>query len=70
MNNIKYPKNELIWFHYYTQNHVFMFLSTSSYSRDCYYLYEFIDGKLVRLGKGKSPLELEDKFNVEQRLKP
>lgn len=69
MENIKYPKNELVWFHYYNKNHIFMFLSTSNQSRDWYYLYEFVDGKLNKLGKGKSPTELENKFNIEQRLK-
>lgn len=69
MNGIKYPKNELIWFHYFNRNHIFMFLSTSNLSREWYYLYELIDGKLVKLGKGKSPTELEERFDVDNRLK-
>lgn len=69
MKDIKYPKNELIWFHYFNSNHVFMFLSTSSQSRDWYYLYEFKDGRLIKLGKGRSPIELEERFKVDERLK-
>lgn len=69
MDNIKYPKNEDRWFHYFTSKHILMFLMTSNHSRDWYYLYEFVDGKFVKLGKGKSPTELEDRFQVDKRLR-
>ncbi len=69
MDNIKYPKNEICWFHYFTSKHILMFLMTSNNSREWYYLYEFKDGKFVKLGRGKSPTELENKFEVEKQLK-
>lgn len=69
MNNIKYPKGESRWFHYFTSSHVLMFLITSNPSREWYYLYEFVDGAFIRLGKAKSPIELEKRFCVDERLK-
>lgn len=64
-----YPKNEQVWVEYYTSSHKLMFIVTSKSSREFYFLYEMIDGVFKKLGKAKSPLELEEKFNVCGRLR-
>ena len=42
---------------------------TSKEARDYYFLYELVDGKLKKLGKARSPKELEEKFDVEKRIR-
>lgn len=44
-------------------------LTSKITSRDFYYLYEVVDGKLKKLGRGKNPLELEEKFDVDNKVK-
>ena len=64
-----YPKGELVWTSYYNTASELMFIVTSkSAMRDMYFLYELVDGSLIKLGKAKSPLELEEKFNLYDRL--
>lgn len=43
-------------------------LFTSKDSRDFYFLYELVDGNFRKLGKARSPTELEEKFRVYQRM--
>lgn len=64
----KCPKNEIRWTTYNNVNHDIIFIMTSKASRDIYYLYEFVDNEFKKVGKGKTPLELEEKFNVIARL--
>ncbi len=67
-NGFVCPKGERAWVGYYTQKHELKFVITSKEARDFYFLYEFVDGKLKRLGKARSPKELEEKFDVEKRI--
>jgi hypothetical protein len=70
MNDIKCPKGEMIWVRYCSSKGATRFLLTSKItSRDFYYLYEVVDGKLKKLGRGKNPLELEEKFDVDNKIK-
>lgn len=70
MNDIKCPKGEMIWVRYCSSKGATGFLLTSKItSRDFYYLYEVVDGKLKKLGRGKNPLELEEKFDVDNKIK-
>jgi len=65
----EYPKGERVWAGYYTQQHELMFIITSKESRDFYFLYELVDGKFKKLGKSRSPKELEEKFGVEEKIR-
>lgn len=63
-----YPKGERVWTGYYNRNQELMFILTSKESREFYYLYELVDGVFRKLGKSRSPQELEDKFNIMNRI--
>lgn len=66
----KYPKGERVWVGYYNQSNELMFIMTSKEaSRDYYFLYELVDGEFRKLGRAKSPKELEDKFDVDEKLR-
>ena len=64
----KLPKGETVWVDYKNADGVTVFILTSKDARDCFYLYELIDDKYVKLGKAKEPPELEAKFNVRERI--
>ena len=63
-----YPKGERVWTRYYNLSHELIFILTTKQTLDFYFLYEFVDGTFKKLGKAKSPLELEEKFNVRERM--
>ena len=67
-SDLVYPKGEHVWVGYYTKDRNLLFIMTSKESRDFYYLYERIDGNFKKLGRAKSPQELEEKFEVDKRL--
>ena len=53
------PPNEIIWVQY-LQNEIPIYVITSTKIRDCYYLYEVKDNKLIKTKhKNKDPTELE-----------
>ena len=61
------PKGETAWMGYYDTSHNLRFLVTSkSNNREFYFLYEVVDGALKKLGKSRSPKELEDKHKVHE----
>jgi len=69
MEQIKYPKGECVWVSYYDTGKTLRFIMTSKEnSRDFYFLYELVDGQFKKLGKARSPKELELKFDVDKRL--
>lgn len=63
-----YPKGEIAWTSYYNKQKELVFLMTSKPSREYYILYECVNGKLERLGRAKSPPELEKRFEVNRRM--
>lgn len=68
--NIKYPKGETVWVSYQNIKGEPVCILTSKPTRDYYFLYEVLsDGTLNKLGKARSPIELEEKFNVRQRMR-
>ena len=70
MSDIKCPKGEVVWVRYCSGGGDTRFVLTSkTMNRDFYYLYEVIDGKLNKLGRGRNPFELESKFDVENKTK-
>lgn len=42
---------------------------TSKESREFYFLYELVDGEFKKLGKARTPKELEDKFEVSKKMR-
>lgn len=69
MEQIKYPKGEKVWVGYYdTKKNLRFILTSKEGNRDFYLLYEFVDGQFKKLGKARSPKELEDKFKVVAKL--
>lgn len=69
MSNLIYPKNEIVWVGYYNSKHELLFIMTSKEARDYYFLYELVDGKFNKLGKARSPKELEEKFEIKKRMR-
>lgn len=68
ISKIVYPKNEFVWVQYCNNEDELVYIITSKQSRDCYYLYEFTDGAFNKLGKSQSPVDLEAKFKVVERI--
>ena len=64
------PKGERVWVSYLNHRSELVFVLTSNSARDFYFLYEVLeDGKLNKLGKAKSPFDLERKFKVQEIIK-
>lgn len=55
------PKTERIWVKRITEKGETYYI-TSKDTRDYYFLYKMDGDKAVKLGKDKSPLELESKY--------
>lgn len=55
------PKTERIWVKRITEKGEIYYI-TSKDTRDYYFLYKMDGDKAVKLGKDKSPLELESKY--------
>ena len=69
MSEPKYPKGERVWVGIYNKDHELMFIITSKESsRDYYFLYELVDGSFKKLGRARSPKELEEKDDVDKRI--
>lgn len=68
--NKNIPKNEVSWVTYLNIKGDPVFVITSKSSREYYYLYEILkDESLVKLGRDRSPAELEKKFHIKERVK-
>ena len=66
---IKYPKNETVWVSYRNIDGTVVAILTSKRPRDYYYLYEVLDdGSVNKLGKSRSPIELEEMFKINSRM--
>lgn len=70
MSERRLPKDERGWVGYYTADHELAFVLTSKRnSRDWYYMYQVCGDQLKKLGKARSPLELERKFEVDRKTR-
>lgn len=66
---MKYPKGEIVWVGYHDAGGALRFFLTSKPIRDYYFLYEVgDDGGCTKLGKAKSPPELEIRYKVNERI--
>lgn len=69
MSELKYHRGEQVWVSYYNADHELLFILTSKESsREYFYLYELVDGSLKKLGRARSPKELEEKFDVTKKM--
>ena len=69
MAGLKLPKGEESWVGYYKDGKRIFLMTSKTNNRDWYYLYEVInDTELKKLGKARTPPELEEKFHVIDRL--
>lgn len=59
MNGIS--KTERTWTHILSSSGKEYYI-TSRESRDCYFLYRIEGGRAVKLGKSRSPADLEEKY--------
>lgn len=65
---VKYPKGEDICVTCCERGGKPLLLITTKPLTGYFFLYEFTEDGLVKLGKGQSPLELEERFNVKKRM--
>lgn len=65
---VKYPKGEDVCVTCYTRDNIPLFLITTKPSTGYFFIYEFTENGLVRLGRSQSPLELEERFDVRKRM--
>lgn len=65
---LKYPKGECGCVRYVNISGQLMFVLTTKNNTDLYFLYEVTENGLVKLGKGKNPSELEEKFDIRNKL--
>ena len=56
----KIPSNEISWVCISTNENLYMI--TSDVMRTTYYIYEKDGDSFIRLGKGKNPRDLENKY--------
>jgi hypothetical protein len=69
MADIKYPKGEHAWMGYYNKEGELLFVLTSKeYDRSKFFLYENRNGVLKKLGSAKTPAELEEKYEVTEKM--
>lgn len=59
MGDVKIPKGEILWERIFDKYKKLQYVVTSKSIRDYYYLYAVDGDNLKKLGKGKSPVELE-----------
>ena len=66
---MKYPKGERGWVSYYNPTGDLLFIMTSKENdRSWYFLYKIEDGKMKKLGKARTPPELEQQFKVLEAI--
>lgn len=65
---IRVPKGETVWAEFLAKGKP-RFVITSKQLRDWYFLYEVNGEELKKLGKARTPPELEERFKVHEKLK-
>ena len=56
------PKTETIWVTYTSEKGEVYHITAKTKNRDYYYLYKIVDSKAQKLGRARTPTELEEKF--------
>lgn len=66
---LKYPRNETVWVTYLDRkSDIAYIITTKAGSRDAYHLYQRTGETFKKLGRARTPTELEETFKVKQRL--
>ena len=65
-NSGKIPQNEILWEQYFNKDGMLMFVMTSDRLAETYMLYHHDSGLFSRIGAGKSPLDLEKKYSINE----
>lgn len=65
---MKLPKNEELCTTYFGVDGKELFVMTRDLFGITYFLYEVIDDKIKKLGKAPSPIELEKKYSVNEKI--
>ena len=60
----RFPSSEICWVHGNINGKEYFI--TSKQDRSEYFLYEVVNGKLIKRGQNKSPDKLEDKYIKEK----
>lgn len=69
MAEIKCPKGERFWMRYYDKkNSLRFFITSKEISRDFYFLYEVSGASVKKLGRARSPKDLEEKYKINERV--
>ena len=61
------PKTEVAWVRYYDGKGQLRYIITSNKTRDSYFLYDVAEMQ-TKLGKGKTPRDLESKYDILSHL--
>ena len=70
MNKMPFPKGETVWVCYCGADGALKFIvTTKAGNRDYYFLYEWKNEKFVKLGKSRSPVDLEERYKVPEKLR-
>lgn len=64
--SVNYPKGEDICVRYHNRAGELIFLLTNKLGSEYYFLYEYRDNVFNRIGKSKSPAEIEERFNIQE----
>lgn len=67
--SILIPKNERLWTTYRDEAGNVRFYVTSTTTRDAYIMYQTADGRSQKLGRASSPIELENKYCIWEKLR-
>ena len=57
------PKAEKIWANLISDSKENYYITSKENDRSMYFIYKLVNGKAVKLGKGKDPKELETKYS-------
>lgn len=60
---------ESVWVSYYDKSGNLIGLITSKDIRDYYYYYEASEDGLKKLGKARTPVELEEKYHISDKIR-
>lgn len=66
---IKTPKGEEVWVFGYDAGRLLYFVTTKQNTRSPFYIYKVDGDSYQKLGSGKSPTLLEDKYFWNERRK-
>ena len=71
MSEIKFgpPKGETSLVRYFNMSGELRYILTTNIYYDAFYLYELSGDKFIKLGKAKTPVELEKKYEIIEKLK-